>query len=181
MVFLVVLQRQNVCKTWICSSCSPQYPRKSWTIPSNDEYIHIQPTGTQNRSLPEKKTKWKHSYKSQANHITDTRKLIKTSWLSYEHRKNHIKHVYIAWDMSDKGQQGFEPQLYGINVDIQSSVVKQRSLVTQSIYLRIPLRQCFKTRLGLFIYLNIWKSFYWLLIRKVWISEQNTTEIVINF
>lgn len=130
---------------------------------------------------PWKKNKWKHSYKSQANHITDTRKLIKTSWLSYEHRKNHIKHVYIAWDMSDKGQQGFEPQLYGINVDIQSSVVKQRSLVTQSIYLRIPLRQCFKTRLGLFIYLNIWKSFYWLLIRKVWISEQNTTEIVINF
>lgn len=54
------------------------YPRKSWAVPSNDEYIPIQLTGTQNRSLPEK-NKWKHSYKSQANHISDTRKHIKTS------------------------------------------------------------------------------------------------------
>ena len=110
-----------------------------------------------------KKNKWKHSYKSQENHISDTRKHIKSSWISCEHQKNHIKHVYLAWEKSDKGQGGFEPHLCGVKVDIESSVVKQRSLVMLSIYLWIPLRQCFNTPLGIFIYLSIWKAFvdYW--------------------
>lgn len=50
----------------------------------------------------------------------------------------------------------FEPQLYSVNVDIQRSVVKYRSLVMQSIY--NSFKQWFKTPLGIFIYLNIWKS-----------------------
>lgn len=116
-------------------SCSQQ-----WWI-----YMHATVRNSKQVSPWQKKNKWKPSYKSRANCITDATKHIKTSLISCEHHKNHIKHAYTARQMSDKGQGGFEPQLHSVNVDIQSPAVKQRSLVMQSIYLWIPLRQCFKT------------------------------------
>lgn len=47
---------------------------------------------------------WKHSYKSRANCITDATNLIKTSLISCEHHKIHIKPGCTAEEMSDKGQ-----------------------------------------------------------------------------